>query len=138
MRDCFNVCSAYNVKCMEKKKERKWYASARSEYYFTFPLCHTGSRLRTEKQGDWLQAACVHSQPAPSQWFLKTQRRQSRTLLTGGLVLFNSFEQLESTQLTTTWAWKCLMIAYKICHAMRSKGNNSIQQNKCAVTVQNM
>ena len=104
-------------------------------------LCVTqeaGSGLRNRAQGDWLQAACVHSQPAPSQWFLKTQRRQSRTLLTGGLVLFNSFEQLESTQLTTTWAWKCLMIAYKICHAMRSKGNNSIQQNKCAVTVQNM
>lgn len=46
---------------------------------------------------------------------------QTGALPMGVLVLFNSPEQLQSTQLTTTWAWKCLMIADKIRHPVRIK-----------------
>lgn len=56
--------------------------------------------------------------------------KHSDTFLVGILVLFNSLEQLESTQLTTTWAWKCPMTANKILHATRHSGNHNIQQEK--------
>lgn len=121
MWSSFKECRAYNAKCREQLKKK--HGSPLPEMSITsFPFCHTGRWYRTWKQSYWIRAASPGSFAANSKPVVPGDAEsQSSTLPMGVLVLFNSLEQLESTQLTTTWAWKCLMIAYKIWHAMRKK-----------------